>query len=279
VLEIRIFNRPQLSRDAVRVDGHGVITMPLLEGDIQAACRTEKELARVIATRYLEYQKNPHVDVFVKEYNSQPVAVLGAVNKAGQFQLQRRIRLLELLALAGGPRERAGTSIHVVHSEAAEICSSSKPGVSEDGAANGLVSYTLRDTLHGKDKSNPYVRPGDIITLPEADQVYVIGSVASPKAIPLSGPLTVSQAIATAGGILPEARGKKVRIVRQGQDGKKEIYVDLKAIEKHGAEDVALQANDILDVPKPSGATKMLRDIVRTTAPSLTLLPLQVLRF
>ena len=85
LLDVRIFNRPQLSRDAVRVDAKGVIRMPLIEEDIQAACLTESELAKEVAQRYRKYQRNPQVDVFVKEYNSQPVAVIGAVDKPGRF--------------------------------------------------------------------------------------------------------------------------------------------------------------------------------------------------
>src|SRR6185295_3222545 len=80
VLDIRVFNRPQLSREA-RVDSNGMIQMPLIEGDIRAACRTESELAKDIATLYLKYQRNPFVNVFVKDYSSTPVAVIGAVEK------------------------------------------------------------------------------------------------------------------------------------------------------------------------------------------------------
>src|SRR5205085_4117247 len=107
VLEVRVFNRPQLSRDSVRVDQRGAITMPMIDEQITAVCLTEAELAAEIAKLYLKYQRNPHVDVFIKEFNSRPVAVMGAVEKPGQFQLQRRARLLELLSLAGGPSERA----------------------------------------------------------------------------------------------------------------------------------------------------------------------------
>ena len=86
VLDIRFYNRPQLSREAVRVDGHGMIRMPLVEGEIKAACLTESELSTEIASRYLKYYRNPHIDVFIKEYQSEPVAVIGAVNAPGRFQ-------------------------------------------------------------------------------------------------------------------------------------------------------------------------------------------------
>ena len=70
VLDIRIHNRPQLSREAVRVEGNGMIRMPLIDTEIQAACLTEGELAKEISTRYAKYYRNLQVDVFIKEYHA-----------------------------------------------------------------------------------------------------------------------------------------------------------------------------------------------------------------
>src|SRR5712692_6406761 len=103
VLEVRVARAPELSRDMVRVDQSGMIRMPMLDVDIPAACLTEPELAQNIAKLYRKYKNDPHVDVFVQEFQSQPVAVLGAVHGAAQFKLQRQVRLLELLTFAGGP--------------------------------------------------------------------------------------------------------------------------------------------------------------------------------
>src|SRR5215213_7389233 len=122
VLDIRIHNRPQLSREAVRVEGNGMIRMPLIDAEIKAACLTEGELAKEIATRYARYYKNLQVDVFIKEYHSRQVAVIGAVNDQSRFELQRRVRLLELLTYAKGPSPKAGKTINIVHSTAALPC-------------------------------------------------------------------------------------------------------------------------------------------------------------
>src|SRR5437870_3640689 len=69
LLEIRFYNRPQLSGD-VRVSMSGNIRLPLLDGDIQAPCKTEDELSKEIATQYLKYHRNQYVTVLVKEYSS-----------------------------------------------------------------------------------------------------------------------------------------------------------------------------------------------------------------
>src|SRR5687768_15853476 len=170
VLDIRIYNRPQLSREAVRVEGSGMIRMPLIETEIQAVCLTEGELAKEIATRYAKYYRNLQVDVFIKEYHSKQVAIIGAVNDQSRFKLQRRVRLLELLTYAKGPSTTAGQTINIVHSTAASPCK--QPDEKSD-VASVFSTYKLSDVLRGDPTANPYLEAGDIITVPEADQVYV----------------------------------------------------------------------------------------------------------
>ncbi len=279
VLDIRVFDYPQLSRDAVRVDGRGVIRMPLIEDEFQAACRTEAELAKEIATRYLKYQKNPHVDVFVKEYNSQPVAVIGAVDKPGRFQIQRPVRLLELISLAGGPTDKAGKRIQIAHTGGVPTCNATGMVSAGEDALEDFDTYNLNDTQLGDSKSNPYVRPGDIVTIPEAEQVFVVGNVFRPSIIPLKETVTVSQAIAMAGGMLPDTKIDRVRIIRKmpGATDKSEIFVNLQAISQRRAEDAVLQSGDIVDVPVSAGK-KLLRSIVSTLVPAVGNLPIYVVR-
>jgi polysaccharide export outer membrane protein len=276
VLDIRIFNRPNLSRDAVRVEGNGMIRMPLIDTEIQAACKTEGELATEIASRYIKYYKNPQVDVFIKEYHSKQVAVIGAVNEQSRFELQRRIRLLELLTFAKGPSPKAGQTINIVHAPPALACQNTNAG--NDDPAKAFVSYKLSETLQGDSRANPFIEPGDTIYLPEADQVYVVGNVFTPLTIPLKEPITISRAVAMAGGVKQDTKKDKVRIVRQepGTATKKEIFVDLSAIEKKRAEDVALLPNDIIDVPV-SGGKSFMRSLLQTVAPTVSSLPVRVI--
>jgi polysaccharide biosynthesis/export protein len=274
VLDIRIYNRPQLSREAVRVEGSGMIRMPLIETEIQAACMTEGELAKEIATRYARYYKNLQVDVFIKEYHSRQVAIIGAVNDQSRFELQRRVRLLELLTYAKGPSAKAGQTINIVHSTASSPC---KKTDDDTETAAAFSSYRLSDVLQGDPKSNPYLEAGDIVTLPEADQVYVVGNVFSPLTIALKEPITLTRAIAMAGGLRQDTKKDKIRVLRQepGTATKKEIIVDLAAIEKKQSEDLALAPNDIIDVPA-SASKSFLRSLVQGVAPSVGQLPVRV---
>jgi polysaccharide export outer membrane protein len=273
ILDIRILNRPHLSREAVRVEGNGMIRMPLIETEIQAACLTEGELAKEISARYAKYYRNLQVDVFIKEYHSRQVAIIGAVNDQSRFELQRRVRLLELLTYAKGPSPKAGQTINIVHSSAASPCKQAD----ETDTAAAFSSYKLSDVLQGDPKSNPYLEAGDIVTLPEADQVYVVGNVFMPLTIALKEPITLTRAIAMAGGLKQDTKKDKIRVLRQepGTAVRKEITVDLSAIEKKNSEDLALLPNDIIDVPTSAGKS-FLRSLVQGVVPSVSQLPVRV---
>jgi polysaccharide export outer membrane protein len=273
VLDIRILNRPNLSREAVRVEGNGMIRMPLIDTEIQAACQTEGELAKEIAARYLKFYRNPQVDVFIKGYHSRQVAIIGAVNDQSRFELQRRVRLLELLTYAKGPSPKAGQTINIIHSPQAWACKKS-----EAESAPAFSSYKLSETLQGHPSANPYLEPGDIVTVPEADQVYVVGNVFTPLTIPLKEPITLSRAIAMAGGVRQDSKKDKVRVVRQepGSSTKRELIVDLSAIEKRRAEDIALLPNDIIEVQTSAGKA-LLRSLIGGAGSSVSQLPIRVI--
>ncbi|MEP7214042.1 MAG: polysaccharide biosynthesis/export family protein [Acidobacteriota bacterium] len=275
VLDVRIFNRPLLSRDAVRVDGRNMIRLPLI-GEVRAGCMTESALAESISQHYLEYLKNPNVEVFIKDYQSKPVMVIGAVREPGQFQMHRRVRLLELISLAGGLTDAADGRMQVKHSVEIPTCSAGVTHVENalKSADPEVEWFDVGELLKtgASSKNSPYVQPGDTINLLEADKVFVVGNVVKPSIIPLKEKVTISKAIAASGGTLPDSKLDKVRILRQtGQDAaeKTEILVDLKAINKREAEDVALIANDIVDVPTSSGK-KFLRGLMNSIAPTVS---------
>jgi polysaccharide export outer membrane protein len=249
----------------------------MIKEDISAACLTEAELQQKIATLYLEYKNNPIVDVFVKEYQSQPVSIVGElVNprpEGTQFKLHRQVRLLELIALAGGLSEKAGQSVNVVHAGGPDLC-----GPRSDNADNtdlgAMVSYRLADTMKGLPEANPVLRPGDIVVVPLGAQAYVVGNVIKPSTISLREPTTISKAIAMAGGTGPASRRDHVRVVRQvpGSQVKQELFVDLSAVEKRKADDIILIPNDIVDVPT-SGTKSFLRTLTSAVAPAMAQIP------
>lgn len=279
VLGVQVFNRPELNRE-VRVNNQGRIPLFLID-EIPAACLTESQLVRVITDKYTKYIRNPQVSVFIKEYNSQLVSVIGAVNKPAQFQLQRRVRLIELLSSVGGPSERAGRKVLLIHSGEQAVCESGelKPVPSAEPAIPVMTELNLRDILNGSPEANLYIQPGDIITVPEADQVFVTGSVNKPSPIPLIGKLTLTRAIYSAGGFYQDANKKRVRVIRQqsGTETMTETFYNVEDIEKHRADDITLQANDVIDVPNSTGKS-LGRSLLQIIAPTAGQLPLRIVR-
>jgi polysaccharide biosynthesis/export protein len=286
LLEVRVFGRPELGREQ-RVGNQGKIRLPFLQ-DLSVACKTEAELAQLIAEKYTKYLRDPQVDVFVKEYNSQPVAVIGSVTKPGRFQLQRRVRLLELLTFSGGPLLNAGGVVNIIRGSSPDYCEisekaavpiNSQPGIARILPANEqqsssttpqlpeqasqsfvdqidqdkafILSFKLQDVLVGNSDSNPYVMSGDIISIPETDQVYVVGQVAKPGPLPVRSKITLLQAIGMAGGFTIDAARGKVKVVRTeaGTNARTETIYDINEIQKRRAEDIALMPNDVVDVP------------------------------
>jgi polysaccharide export outer membrane protein len=178
-----------------------------------------------------------------------------------------------LLTYAKGPSSKAGQTINIVHSTNSSPCKQTD----ENDESTAFSSYKLSDVLQGDPKSNPYLETGDIVTLPEADQVYVVGNVFMPLTIPLKEPITLTRAIAMAGGLRQDTRKDKIRVLRQepGTTIRKEIVVDLSAIEKKRSEDLALAPNDIIDVPTSAGKS-FLRSLIQGVGPSVGQLPVRV---
>lgn len=285
VLQILVVKQALLSADGVRVGGDGKIRLPMLETSISAACLTETELAAAIIEKYRKYLLNPQVYVAVKEYNANPIALLGAVNTPGRFQLQRPTRLLELLTFVNGPSANAGKTVQIIRNLRANRCRQvlfvvAKNSDSPDEEAQEIISLPLAKVLKGDESANPFLQSGDIIRVSEAEvvQAFVVGSVKSAAAINLKEPVTLSKAIAMAGGVAPDANIEKIKISRQQPNSlaKTELVINLKEINKRNQEDILLQPNDIVDVPGASGTKKLFRDIFRTALPTIARVPVSV---
>ncbi|HYX29159.1 MAG TPA: SLBB domain-containing protein, partial [Pyrinomonadaceae bacterium] len=208
-------------------------------------------------------------------YHAREVALIGAVNEQGRYQMQRHIRLLELLTFAKGPSDKAGETINIVRGPRTEFCADDS--ASKDNQ-QGLISFRLNDTLRGEEAANPYVEAGDIVTIPDAEQVYVVGNVYAPKSLPLKETLTVSRAIAMAGGPLRDSKTDKIHIVRKspGAKDQSELYVDLNAIAKKKQDDLVLQANDIIEVPESTGKS-LIRSLIGAVSPAVAQMPVRVI--
>lgn len=279
VIDVVVSKNDTLSRTGLRVGNDGTVQLPMLEENITAACRTERQLADSIKERYRKYLVTPFVNVSVREFNASPVAVIGAVNSPGRFQLQREYRLVELLALVNGPSSSAGTSVEILRYGNLAYCDGSQLIVPTEPKED-LIAVQLAEAFTGGDFANPVIMAGDIVRVAAADQTnaYIQGLVKSSMPIPLKERVTLTQAIAMAGGVTTGARLDKVVIRRPipGSINRSAMEVNVKDIRLGKRDDVLLQPNDIVEVSGPTGIKKVFNDIVKTVVPTVTQLPLRV---
>jgi len=241
LLEINVFGLSELDTTA-RVSEDGMITVALL-GEVQVGDLTksgvEKKLTQLFEERFL---KNPQVTVFIKEYRSQIVSLLGAVNEPGDYELLGRQTLLQIISQAGGLTEDAGKGIIVIRKQ-------------PDGSNKSREIPVEELVEKGNVQLNIVLQPGDIINIPidKTVRVYVFGQVKKPGALEVkkSNIPTLLRAIAQAGGFSERANKGNVNIKRKDAEGQEiQMTVNAKAIIKGKKKDIQLHENDVVYVPE-----------------------------
>jgi polysaccharide export outer membrane protein len=242
LLEISVFGLPEMNK-TVRVSAEGTIVLPLLRS-IQAEGYTQKELEERIANLLAEkYVQNPQVSIFIKEHKSRQVAILGAVEKPGFYELIGKRTILDIIALSGGISENAGKELLLIRRSSAN-------------KADLTYKINLEELFsRGNPALNKTLQEGDVINVPvdKIINIYVLGAVNNPGALAVkqSENITVLQAIAKAGGFSERAAKTRVKIVRQLASGKKRtIKINVKDIINGKKEDMLLQEGDVIVVPE-----------------------------
>jgi polysaccharide biosynthesis/export protein len=238
--------------DSVLVDVNGCIRIPMA-GRIKVAGLTVSQVEGQLVDRLSKYFLKPDVSVTIAEYGSQPVSVIGEVKNPGIRQVQGRKTLIEVLSLTGGLQDSAGSTAKITRR--AEWGDIPLPSASQDSTGRFMVaSVNLKSLLEAKNpQDNILVRPYDVISVPKADMVYVIGQVMKSGAFPINEREKISalQALSMAGGLDRMAKPNEARILRQQQDStnRKEIAINLRKIISGEFPDIPMEPEDILFVP------------------------------
>lgn len=287
LLEVSVYGAPDLSQ-TVRVSSDGWISLPLA-GNVHAEGQTARELeGEIEGLLEKDYMKHPQVNVFLKEIQSHPVSVIGAVGKPGVFQIRGEKSLIEVLSMAQGLADDAGDSVIVMRRNGANsVASASLPPLDDSHAApdsnsksgtlvaasfsnsstvanHESLQINLKDLLTSADsRFNIAVYPGDVVKVPPAGIVYVVGQVRKPGGFLLktNENLSVLQALALAEGTTSTSAGKNARIIRMenASGDKKEIPINLNRILAGKSPDLTLQAKDILFIPNSAGKSAFYR--------------------
>ena len=273
LLEIQVLGVEELLQ-LERVSASGEISVAHL-GSLQVEGRTVAELEELIShgleTR--ELVVNPQVSVIVKEYRSQPVFILGAVNTPGQYQVTGPLSLIEALALAGGIDEEKAAGHVLLRRPKARGPEANKPEV---------IRVELSELLEAQDSDeNLLILGGDTVNLPQriVQMFYLIGDVNQPGAyeFPASGELHLTQALAWAGGAMKTAKSSKSVLFRYQPEGRREqIAVNVKRILAGKEDDWLIQPEDVLFVPGSVSKNilySMLGIIPRTVSGTIARVP------
>jgi polysaccharide export outer membrane protein len=250
---IHIVDLDDIPDRPLRIDPNGLLDLPLV-GTIQASGRTLGQLKADLADRYGKYIQTPRISINLTDDKGHPVSVVGEVNTPGVQQLQGPRRLIEVITMAGGIKADAGSKVIVTRELRWGRIDS--PGASVDPDAGiSTVTLPLDELLSSKKPSeNILVEPNDIVSIPKADIVYVLGNVkrAGGFPIPQRGQISILQAVSLAEGLDSNAAANKARILRPAENGDgapRDIPVDIRKIYEGKAADIPLFADDIVFVP------------------------------
>jgi polysaccharide export outer membrane protein len=246
LIEMSVFDTPELS-GKLRVSNTGEVILPLV-GKLHVASMKAEDAASLIRQKFIDgaYLKDPQVTVFIAEYATQNVSVLGEVKNPGIYPAFGSHHLLDYISAAQGLTPLAGTRITITH------------------AANPSMPEQVKVTSGAtpKPENNPEVFPGDTVYVERTGVIFVVGDVMRPGGYPMDhdGQLSILQAIALAQGTSPTAAKSSAKLIRTTTEGRQEIPVNLKKILQSKSTDLAMQDNDILFVPS-SAAKNAMKDI------------------
>ncbi len=241
-IEVQVFGDPDLSR-SVTIKPDGTISLPLI-GEVKAAGNTTTQLSGQLIKLYSKYLKSPSISVVVREFRVDRVYVLGQVVRPGEYALRPGVSILELVASAGGPTNRADLAKAVIIR-----------GKTETIPVNFLEVFVRSKSPDVK------LLAGDVLFLPETDRrIIVLGQVNRPGAYDLLEGQHVSDLIAAAGGVTTRAAQSRAFLVR----GTEQIPVDLRKVLAGDVEaNLSLRTGDMMVVPEFQNRIAVLGSVNR----------------
>jgi polysaccharide export outer membrane protein len=246
LLEINVAGAPEYHYE-VRVSPNGTISLPMagqLAVDGMSPSQAEAALNHRLQEKGIF--NDPQSSVFVKEYATEGISVLGEVQKPGIYPLMGKRTLFDAISAASGTTEKAGRTVTITH---------------RDRRDHPLtVTLTYGETGHVT--SNVELQSGDTVVVSKAGMVYVVGDVKDPTGIIMENShLTVLQALAMAHGANPTAKLKGAKLIRNTPNGAQEIAIPLDKILSTKSPDVELAANDIVFVPNSAAKSATRRGL------------------
>lgn len=268
VLEINVAGVEEIRNLTQRVTGDETISLPFV-GMIHTKGLTDKTLRSEIRRRLeTNYVRNPQVGLFVKEFRSRQVAVIGAVQKPGMYNLASSAdTVMSMISQAGGMRPDAAEHILFIPAEPAEPEKAKEvidalPVQLVRQNPTPLILKNVDPIVINLDSVNRSgnqvyfnlpVQPGDVVMVPGGGQFLIQGWIEKPGAFPITSGLTILGAVAAAGGTSFPADTSSVELIRTNKNGHKTTVVaDLDAIKSGAQPDLPLREGDVINITSSS---------------------------
>jgi polysaccharide export outer membrane protein len=236
LLHISVVDTPEMDQHASVTDKGEV---PLVAvGSLKVAGLTPEEAAIAVRERLItaHYLNHPEVAVSVEQYATQSVSVLGQVRSSGAYPIGTARSVLDVLALAGGLDGTADRNILI----------------ERHGDPQHPIHYNLSNNPEEAVGKQVLVYPGDIVVVPRAGIVYILGDVNRPGGFVMSNnesKMTLLQGLALAGGLTKSAKQGHARLIRKENGSTREEQLSLGEIQKGKLPDMAMLPGDVLYVP------------------------------
>lgn len=213
VLTITVFDHNELETKD-RVSDNGNITFPLI-GEVHVGGLKVSDASEIISALLADgYIINPQIKIFIDEFKSSKVIILGQISQTGVIKMQGPTTLLELITQAGGLKENAGETATIKRTV---------------NGAQETISINLEALIRDGDTSqNMLIQGGDTVSISEGAVCYITGQIKSPGSYPCKRETTVLHIISMAGGFTGIASESSVKIIRMIDNKKKTLKsVDL----------------------------------------------------
>lgn len=249
VMEITAIEAGERSVEMARILPDGTVSFNVLN-KVPIAGLALSEASDRLSTELARYVRQPQLQVFVSEYVSKTVSVLGSINLQtvtvsgsrtgpGVYPLKGRITALDQILASGGPASDARLDqIRLIRS-------------------NRTYRIDLQRAVEiGDNRQNPDLEDGDVIQVPgisQADRrVSVLGEINTPGVFSLSTEANMLELIAASRGFTEEASANRIRVIRTSDPVNPEILtVNAESILKGDlSQNIGLEDGDIVVVPR-----------------------------
>jgi protein involved in polysaccharide export with SLBB domain len=182
VLTISVPEVDELQRQEIRVASDGTIGLPLI-GTMQVAGVSENELRTAIAQRLLTYMKFPRVELFVERYQARDVAVIGAVQKPGLYDLRNSSQsIIDMIGLAGGmTSDAAERVIFAPRNDGKELSPGALASVPTHDGRQPQLQLAFNDPRSYAGPQNQPIHDSEEISAPSYSELRAEGGSAVPS--------------------------------------------------------------------------------------------------